>query len=209
MTIDSAKASGQRADDRRRAGTLAKRERHNTFVDLGKELWDRLSMPVSNFTYWTHLIMGVCFYGAIGVWTEVLRRYVLGAETDNANILLAMHSTYPAIIGATAMQLLLNKEQQTYVRAFAQLVSTIFFSLAAVSILAAGTISQDLSLMMALFGNLCAVMFWWIANARDEGLKDAANNALTPVGGALPEAGPDLTPVSGASIKTAMGKLKL
>lgn len=188
---------------------LATESRHNTFVKLGEELWIRLMLPVGQFTYWTHLIIGVCFYGAIGVWTEVLRRYVLAVETDNANILLAMHSTYPAIIGATAMQLLLNNGQLTYVRAFAQLISTIFFSVAAVSILAANNISEALSFQIALLGNVCAILFWWIANARDEGLKDPANDALTSVGGPVPDEGPDLAPMSGRSVKTALGTVKL
>lgn len=187
---------------------MAAKTEHNTFAKLGEELWERLTLPVSNFTYWTHLIMGVCFYGAIGVWTEILRRFVLSAETDNANILLAMHSPYPAIIGATAMQLLLNKEQTTYVRAFAQLVSTVFFSLAAVSILAATTWTAETSLALAIFGNLCAVVFWWIANARDEGLKDGLDSQDS-VGGEVLETGPELVPISGAPVETAMGAVKL
>lgn len=180
----------------------------NTFDELGKELWERLRLPVSNVTYWTHLVMGVCFYGAIGVWTEVLRRFVLDAEASNANILLAMHSTYPAIIGATAMQLLLRKEQKSYLRSFAQLVSTIFFLLAAVCILAAAKWTEQTSFELALFGNLCAVIFWWIANARDEGLQDRLDSKDS-VGGELPELGPELVPTSGAAVKTAMGAVKL
>ena len=164
----------------------------NTFAELGKELWARLMMPRFNFTYWTHLLMGVCFYSSIGVWAEVLRRFVLGVETENDNILLAMHVTYPAVIGATAMQLLLNKEQPTYMRAFAQLVSTIFFSLAAVSILAANASDQVL-LASGLFGNVCALLFWWTANARDEGLKGDVD-PYAPLGGLVSE---DVAPIAG------------
>lgn len=159
----------------------------DSFSSLGKELKERLKQPLLNFTYWTHLLMGVCFYGAIGVWAEFLRRYVVGAESSNGNLILALHVTYPAIIGATAMQIILNSKQKSYLRAFAQIVSTAFFCLAAVSILATFA-SDGLRFTTGIFGNVCAMLFWWIANAREEGLKDA--NEVDPnemVGGSLPE----------------------
>nr|WP_312295497.1 hypothetical protein [Brevundimonas diminuta] len=197
---------------------LAETRKYNTFKDLGDELWVRLAEPLLNFTYWTHLLVGVCFYGAIGVWAEVVRHFVLGAEEGSSNILLAMHATYPAIIGATAMQLLLNKDQPTYMRAFAQLISTIFFCVAATSILASGRLIHYVSFLLAMTGNLCAILFWWIANARDDGLNDRGDGASDAVGGAISIN--DATVIAGGGspvfagsgdqpIETSLGRVRL
>lgn len=161
-----------------------------------------------NFTYWTHLLIGVCFYGAIGIWAELMRHYLLGTEEGYGSIILAMHATYPAIICATAMQILLNKDQQTYVRSFAQLVSTVFFSMAAVCVVAANKLGQPLSFRLGLFGLASSVLFWWIANALDEGLKDVDPSDST--GGRLPDPG-KIAPNTGQpeTVTTAMGELTL
>lgn len=181
----------------------------NSFSALGSDLWSRLKTPVLNFTYWTHLLIGVCFYGAIGIWTEVLRRFLLHTEEGNGNVLLAMHTFYPAIIGATAMQLMLNKDAQTYIRSFGQLVSTIFFTMAAVCILAANNIAEVTSFKIAGIGVLAAVLFWWIANALDEGLKDV--DPTNSTGGPLPEKGTRIAdfPTGDAPVETALGAVKL
>jgi len=181
----------------------------NTFFALGAELWSRLRNPSLNFTYWTHLLIGVCFYGAIGIWTEVLRRFLLHTEEGNGNILLAMHTFYPAIIGATAMQLMLNKDAQTYIRSFGQLISTVFFTMAAVCILAANNIDEALSFRLAGVGVLAAVLFWWIANALDEGLKDV--DPTNPMGGQLPGEGARIAdfPTGDTPVETALGAVKL
>jgi hypothetical protein len=178
----------------------------NTFLVLGNELWRRFRLPLLNFTYWTHLLMGVFFYGAIGVWAELLRHYLLHSEEGNASFLLAMHTTYPAVIGATAMQLMLNRSEELYIRSFAQLISTLFFAVAAVSILAASNIDPGISFNIALVGNLAAALFWWIANALDEGLKDLDPQDAT--GGPMPP-----NPASGSTgntpVHTALGEVKL
>lgn len=165
-------------------------------------------MPLLNFTYWTHLLIGVCFYGAIGIWAELMRHYLLGADGGYSSIILAMHATYPAIICATAMQILLNKDQQTYVRSFAQLVSTIFFSMAAVCIVTADKLDQQVSFSLGLTGLLSSILFWWIANALDEGLKDLDPSDST--GGPLP-ASDKIAPSTGQleTVPTAMGELTL
>ena len=185
-----------------------RRRRTNSFVLLGKDLWRRLTTPLLNFTYWTHLLIGVCFYGAIGIWAELMRHYLLGVDSGYGSIILAMHATYPAIIGATAMQILLNKEQQTYVRSFAQLVSTVFFSMAAVCILAADKIGMASSFRLGAVGLISSILFWWIANALDEELKDVDPSDST--GGPLPESG-DIAPSTGQpeTVGTAMGELTL
>ena len=148
----------------RREPVSLRPRRTNSFVLLGKDLWRRLKAPLLNFTYWTHLLIGVCFYGSIGIWAELLRHYLLDAEKGYGSIILAMHATYPAIIGATAMQLLLSNEGQTYMRSFAQLVSTVFFSMAAVCVVAAERIGQPLSFRIGAAGLVASVIFWWIAN---------------------------------------------
>ena len=165
-------------------------------------------MPLLNFTYWTHLLIGVCFYGSIGIWAELLRRYLLRAEEGYGNILLAMHATYPAIIGATAMQLLLNKDEETYIRSLAQLVSTVFFTMAAVCVVAADKIGEPFSFRLGIIGLGAAVLFWWVANALDEGLKDVDPSAST--GGPLP-APSEIAPSTGQpdAVATAMGHIKL
>lgn len=183
---------------------------HNTFVALLDELIRRLRAPFFNFTYWTHLLIGVFFYGAIGVWTEVVRRYLLHTATTSDNILLAMHTTYPAIIGATAMQLTLNRKEPTYVRSFAYLVSTMFVTMAALSSVAPGTLDKRVSFGLAAVGILSAAAFWWIANALDEDLKDVDPSAAT--GGSLPDE-KTIASKYGASdhstVMTPLGEVKL
>jgi small-conductance mechanosensitive channel len=195
----------QRRAARRRLQSIAP----NSFSALGADLWNRLTTPLLNFTYWTHLLIGVCFYGAIGVWTEVLRRFLLGAEEGNGNVLLAMHTFYPAIIGATAMQIMLNKDAQTYMRSFGQLVSTVFFIMAAVCILAATNIGESLSFRLAGIGISAAILFWWTANALDEGLKDV--DPANATGGPLPPESERIAdfPTGDAPVETAMGAVKL
>lgn len=192
----------------RGSGATLRPRRTNSFVLLAKDLGRRLTAPVLNFTYWTHLIIGVCFYGSIGIWAELLRRYLLNAEAGYGSIILAMHATYPAIIGATGMQLLLNKDEQTYVRSFAQLVSTISFSMAAVCVVAAEKLGEVLSFRIAAAGLVAAVLFWWIANALDEGLKDVDPSAST--GGPLPDPS-DIVPrmAQPETVTTAMGQIKI
>lgn len=193
---------------RRREARSLRPRRTNSFIMLGQDLWRRFTTPLLNFTYWTHLLIGVCFYGSIGIWAELMRHYLLGVEESYSSIILAMHATYPAIICATAMQILLNKDQQTYFRSFAQLVSTVFFSMAAVCVVAADRLEQHLSFRLGLLGLISSVIFWWIANALDEGLKDVDPDNST--GGRLPDPG-QIAPPSAQSdtVPTAMGELTL
>ena len=129
-----------------------------------KELIARTKEPLGSVPFVFYVVMSIFFFGALGIWIEVVR-YLTQGTHDAAPIFVAMIAFFSALIGTSAVQLAYDShdELNKIMLAFAILLLVMFSVFAvALSILGVGPVYFVFNLVCSL----SAVWVWWIANAK-------------------------------------------
>ncbi len=161
------------------ATTIAQSEWSNLF----KELARRTIEPWQSVPFVIFAIVGALILGGLGIWTELTK--IALAETphvDLANLLTAITTFFPALVGSAALQLIfaaVNKQDKA-MSAFASIVLFVFF-IAAILISLFSTRQPAYCVAIGSIISFGAVWFWWITNGDDPLYRKISPDA--PTGG--------------------------
>jgi hypothetical protein len=130
--------------------------------DFRDDLKRRWRQPFNHATFCFYFASSVLFIGSIGIWLEFA--FLAHSEwNDSTNLKSALATFFPALIGSTCLQLLLQNTLKA-LKAFSIAFMLFFFAIGGWLIL-----DRDLSSWIAfpvgLGSTLASLWYWWIANA--------------------------------------------
>ncbi|OUC13404.1 MAG: hypothetical protein B0A82_17455 [Alkalinema sp. CACIAM 70d] len=127
-------------------------------------------------TFCVYVLLGVLFFGGLGIWAEVVKYYYFRAPNTGAEAIITSLTTYfPALVGAASLQLMFENRNSKPLLAFAVLCLCV---LGAIAI----WLAIDPSAFYSVVSCVAAIWIWWIANARAEAFRDDLD-IDTPLGG--------------------------
>lgn len=150
---------------------------YNGLKAAGREITRRLKRPASQFTFWVYLLLAVIGLGGLAIWVEWWR-YANAPETNGApppsleGLRLALATVFPAIVGASALELVLNDNKM------ARNLGLVFLAvcfLLAVYLLGFGHPSDAFGIGLGIVGCLAAIFVWWVASGLDETFQDTSD----------------------------------
>lgn len=153
----------------------------NGWLHLRRQLTKRSITPWRHVRFTTNFLLGVATFGGIGFWVELGRYINSPSESGQEAMLTALLTLIPALVGATALQLVFEKEDDRPLQAFG-IFFGFFICLAAGIAILCKLVPGPLSFVFAGGGCLLALWFWAIANANNVALHDQINPDAT-VGG--------------------------
>lgn len=153
----------------------------NGWFRLRRQLVKRSITPWRHVRFTTNFLVGVATFGGIGFWVELGRYFNAPTESGQEAMLTALLTLIPALVGATALQLVFEKEDDRPLQAFGIFFGFFICLAAGVAILCKMTPGMA-SFLLAGAGCLLALWFWAIANANNGALHDQINPDAT-VGG--------------------------
>lgn len=147
---------------------------YNGLKAAGQEIIRRLSKPISQITFWIYLALAVVGLGGLAIWVELWRYFhpmATGANPHSPldSLKLALATVFPAIVGASALELVLNDDKM------ARNLGLVFLSicaLLAIYLLGFGNPSDGLAIFLGALGCVGAVFVWWIASGLDDIFQD-------------------------------------
>ncbi len=143
----------------------------NGFAFLGKEILRRLRKPMGQTNFWLYLILAVLCLGGLAIYIEGFRYFRSSPDTDAKGLELALYTVFPAVMGSSAVQLALDKDNSPIRNAgIATLV--VCFGLSYFLITNIGAMPDTLSILIG--GIVCAfsVFVWWVANGAESVFQD-------------------------------------
>lgn len=144
----------------------------NGWLALFSELGERTRKPFGHATFGLYFLVGVFGFGATGVWYECGRW--LNHHDDGASVLTALLTFFPALVGSTSLQIVIEEERNRRMRAFGYAYAFIFLVLL-IAILWL-RILTPVRLGLAGAASLGALWIWWIANADNPALQDEVDD---------------------------------
>ncbi len=155
------------------------RMRH--WVALGKELSIRAVEPFEYPTFIFFFIAIVIGVGGIGTWVELYRLAKPPEVPDSHDgLATSLITFFFALVGTSCTQLIIEESESKALRALGQLVLVLAF-VGAAALAAVGMISGQAGVLPWTIASLFALLVWWIANAKNPGLRDPD----TPTGGSV------------------------
>lgn len=136
---------------------------------LGRELKRLTLEPVDKFPFVVHVVLAIVIFGALGVWVEVLKIVISTQPADFSGLITAIITFFPALIGSTALQLILSSASKNdkIVISFGLLVLCVFVA-AAILLPFFSTRHPLRVLTLGVICSVCAIWVWWITNADDQ-----------------------------------------
>lgn len=138
---------------------------------LRQQVAERSSRPWEHVRFCTNFLVGVFVFGGIGFWFEFIRFLGAPSEAGQDAMLTALITLIPALVGATALQLVFENDKNRPLQAFGILVGFLLCSIAGGMIVSKMT-PGPLSFLLAAAGCICALWFWVVANAENPALHD-------------------------------------
>lgn len=140
------------------------------FAFLKEEIGKRLKAPVKHTNFWGYLFLAIFVLGGLSVYIEWFR-YGAGKTQNSEGIVLALFTVFPAIMGASAVQLVLDKDNSP--TRMAGLISLFLCALLTFVFTADPfEISKTIAVICGIVCCLIAVLVWWIANGEEEIFRD-------------------------------------
>ncbi|TPK59093.1 hypothetical protein FJ930_29395 [Mesorhizobium sp. B2-4-15] len=144
--------------------------RVNGFVFLYREAKRRFLKPIGQVNFWTYLVLAIFLLGGLPIYIEWFRMNN-GATHDADGIKLALFTVFPAIMGASAVQLVLDKDNSPIRMAgLSSLVVCFVVTLALITNIF--SIPDKWSIITGVVFCLLAVFTWWVANGLDPIFED-------------------------------------
>lgn len=128
-------------------------------------------------------------YGLLGTWFEAWQWLSNKPGSGLKDVVESLVTFFPALVGATSLQTVIEDSEQRPLRGFAILAGFVFFVLAI--FVAFARLPDWLAFTIATLASVGALWIWVIANARHPGLQDRVDDRDS-VGGPVEE-----TPLSG------------
>jgi hypothetical protein len=142
----------------------------NGFAFLGREVKRRFTEPVGRVNFWGYLFLAIILLGGLPIYIEAFR-LKLGIVSDAEGVILALFTVFPAIMGASAVQLVLDRDNSPI--RMAGLTSLIICTVATVIFISdVLKLSDTFSIVSGIFFCVLAVLIWWIANGLDPIFQD-------------------------------------
>jgi hypothetical protein len=128
-------------------------------------LKQRTREPAKELPFIIYVFLAIILFGGLGIWTELLR--ITLSDTPNLTTLItAVMTFFPAMIGATSIQLILASSEDKVMVSFALLILCCFLTAAILLPFFSGT-HPVLVLVLASLLSVIAVWVWWITNSED------------------------------------------
>ena len=140
----------------------------NSFVDFGDYVQTQLSIPLGQLSFWAFLVLAILGAGGYGVWVE-LYRWNSGITHDLSGVVLAFFTYYPALVGASIVQLIFH--DQKYVRSGFFFIGVLIFLITFFCFPASGEASK-VDLVLGSVLSIVSIIIWWIANGNEAFLHD-------------------------------------
>lgn len=147
---------------------------YNGLKAAGQEVARRLKKPMSQITFWIYLALAVIGLGGLAIWVELWRHFhptITKADPHSSldSLKLALATVFPAVVGASALELVLNEDKM------ARNLGLVFLSmcaLLAVYLLGFGNPSDEIAIALGALGCVGAIFVWWIASGLDDIFQD-------------------------------------
>jgi hypothetical protein len=120
---------------------------------------------VSELPFVIYVFLGIILFGGLGIWTELLK-YILADKPDVAGLITAIMTFFPALVGATSIQLILAASEDKVMISFALLILCCFLT-AAILLPFFSSAHPTAVLAIAALLSLGAVWVWWFTNSED------------------------------------------
>ena len=153
---------------------------NNGLMETVKLVWGRTKAPIGHFVFWVYLIIGVIFFGGLGIWLEFYL-FLYNPTATSTALRSALLTYFPALIGSISLQMIFEQPQNRRLMGFAVIYAFIFLGLAFFLILKP-QLSEYVTFPVSIFCCLAAVWIWWIANALNPAFRDNIN-IEAPLGG--------------------------
>jgi len=158
-------------------------ESYNGIKAAFKEIGERMATPANQMSFWIYLVFAVMGLGGLAIWIEIWRYChvvnVSGHEKSLDGIKLALATVFPAIIGSSGLELVLNDRKMSRNIGILFLGLSLFLTF---YLLGFGNPSDSVAIALGIVGCIGAVCVWWIASGFDEIFQDTADPEA-PVGG--------------------------
>ena len=143
---------------------------------LFEELGRRTREPARQPPFVGFVLTGVVLFGGLGIWVELLKLSFATGEVTYDGLETSIITFYPALIGSSAIQLVLacwNKDKSL----MSVGITTLCFSFVAAILLALSEHNHPYLVLTAGSALSCfAIWLWWITNGDDPTFK-----AATPI----------------------------
>lgn len=143
--------------------------KYNGFSAEWALVCERLRKPVRELTFWLYLIVAVAGFGGLAIWIEWWRYLHEVPQPPLSNLRLALATVFPAVLGASALELILGENKLLRGIGIAFLA---FFLVLAFYILGFGDMSDEKAIFLGAVGCLGGILVWWISNGLDELFQD-------------------------------------
>ncbi|WP_133116113.1 hypothetical protein [Mesorhizobium wenxiniae] len=142
----------------------------NGFVFLGREAKRRFVKPIGQVNFWTYLVLAIFSLGGLPIYIEWFR--MTNSPAHNVDgVKLALFTVFPAIMGASAVQLVLDKDNSPI--RMAGLGSLVLCFVVTFTLIAnIFSIPDKWSIITGILFCLLAVLTWWVANGLDPIFED-------------------------------------
>lgn len=130
--------------------------------DFRDDLRRRWRQPLRHATYCFYFVSSVLFIGCLGIWLE----FALLARSDwqdATNLKSAIATFFPALIGSTCLQLLLQQTLKA-LKAFS-IAFMLFFFVIGAWLIADRDLPDWIAFSIGVASSVASLWYWWIANA--------------------------------------------
>ena len=87
--------------------TVTENEDVGDWTFLGRELSRRTRQPWKHVPLVLYVLVAIVVFGGLGIWVEIVKLGLLNKPLSTGGLFTAMATFYPALVGASALQLLL------------------------------------------------------------------------------------------------------
>lgn len=158
----------------------------NGFKLVWSELKRRTKKPRWEVVYWCYFVGAVCVLGGMGIVSELFKYFYTGSSSTSSGIYASLATFFPALIGASVMQMMFEQVVNRRLLAISFLLLMITFG-SAIYLNGFAEYSSKLSWFFVVVFCLLSLWVWWISNADNAGLYDEPS-IDAPTGGADPGA---------------------
>lgn len=162
--------------------TSEKKEYLSSFGPLWNELKRRLKAPTGQVTFWMFLFLGVCGFGACGIWVE-LDKYAQSSNNNLDGIQTAIFTFFPALGCTATMQIIISDTEKKYMRSVGFAAGILMLLAAFWLVRYSENIMKSTSILIGLIASVIAILTWWIANGEDPIFDDNVKKIDIPTGG--------------------------
>lgn len=158
--------------------------------DFRDDLKRRWRQPFNHASFCLYFGISILLIGYLGIWLE-FGMLVHSDWKDSTNLRSALATFFPALIGSTCIQLLVQNTLKA-LKLFSIGFMIVFFAISAWLIADSG-LSSWIAFPVGLLSTLASLWYWWIANADNADFFDdqlptapvGGENTERPLGGTL------------------------